>query len=58
MKNKSKGIRLWDITKQVLSGNNSKMSPSNDFMELVHELQTYQIELEMQNLEMIKKVKN
>ncbi len=55
MKNKSKVNILLDKTKQVLSDNNSKMSPSNDFMELVHELQTYQIELEMQNLELRKK---
>ncbi len=55
MKNKSKGNILRDKTKLILNDNNSERPPSNNFMELVHELQTYQIELEMQNLELCKK---
>ena len=50
MKKYSNNNKLRDKAEEILSENlKSEMPPSDDFPELVHELQTHQIELEMQN---------
>jgi PAS domain S-box-containing protein len=53
MKNDGKGNQLRNRAYEILSEHNkSDMPLSDDFFELVHELQTYQVELEMQNEEL------
>lgn len=49
MKKDSKGNKLRDKAEEVLSEHKSEMPPFDSFSELVHELQTHQIELELQN---------
>ena len=53
MTKSSKGNRLRDKAEEIFSEHTkSEMPLSDKFFELVHELQTYQIELEMQNEEL------
>ncbi len=52
MKKDSKGNKLRDKAEEVLSEHKSEMPPFDSFSELVHELQTHQIELELQNKEL------
>ncbi len=54
MTNNSKGNKLRDKAEEILHENKSSMPSFNSFSELVHELQTHQIELEMQNQELSK----
>ncbi len=49
-----KGNQLRDKAEEILRENKSDMPSFNSFSELVHELQTHQIELEMQNQELRK----
>ncbi|MGP8024016.1 MAG: PAS domain S-box protein [Methanobacterium sp.] len=55
----SKGSKLRDKVEDILSEHSNSELPFYDkFSELVHELQTYQIELEMQNEELQKSWKD
>jgi PAS domain S-box-containing protein len=54
MTKNSKSNQLRDKAEEILRENKSDMPSFNSFSELVHELQTHQIELEMQNQELHK----
>ena len=49
----SKGNKLRDKAKEILSEHKSEMPAFDSFSELVQELQTHQIELEMQNKQLL-----
>jgi len=54
MTKNSKSNQLRDKAEEILRENKSDLPSFNSFSELVHELQTHQIELEMQNQELHK----
>jgi len=52
MRKDSKGNKLRDNAEEILREQKSEMPPYDDIHELVHKLQTHQIELKMQNQEL------